>query len=262
MDATTGQVIDRTATTARNQGSDAFLDLAGEAVDQISAGLCRAYWVGSITIMDDDNGTSKTFDTIVSDAGAKKYPSTVTLNSHVFESALLTPPRGLSQSTGDIAQQTALITYQRSDVTHSSRTMGLLDSCNAHLRNLTFTLEETSSHKAQDSWRGPVSVNVDQEAGTYTIGITGRDVNSQLTATTKHTGFNKAPCGKPPADSSVTDMVTLSVTNWELDGRLDPKNPYKLAGHTHRVDTGLGMTNTLEESWSLTLKNPPKSGTS
>ena len=87
-------------------------------------------------------------------------------------------------------------------------------------------------------------------------------MESQITATKKYTAFSKAPCAKPPAPSAVISTETLSATNWELTGKLNPKNPYKLTGHASRTDTALGMTNTLNESWSLTLKHPPKSGTS
>ena len=259
MDTTADTTVDMGTTTAQGQGADAFPDMAGTAVDKLSIGLCNSYWVGSVSIVGDGSGTSKTSHPVVSDAGTKDYPSSVTLHSHMYESASLIPPRGPSQVSGDVDLPSAHIDYQRSDATSSSDVQGYLDHCGTRLRNLTFTLLETTSQKAQDAWRGQVGVDLNPGKGTYTITIPGQDLNTQANATKKYAAFSKAPCATPPAPSSVTDIVRSSVTNWEIQGKLDPKNPYKLTGNTHRTDTGLGITNTIQESWSLTLKNPPKS---
>ncbi len=247
MDTTTGSVVDKSSVTATGQGTDAFLDLAGAAVDKLSVGLCRSYWVGSISIIEDQKG---------GDTDLK-------ITSHLYESVSLVPPRSLSKSTGNASGGSAQVKYQYTWNSHSHAVTPDLDSCNGKLQSITYTSEGDATRQIQGGFDAQVGVGVDRSSGTYTISIAGGGpVYGQGTEVGKILSWSKPPCGKvnkltPPGTSGEGDAAAQVIT-----GEMDSKNPnpYKLSGdYDPPPKTSGGMTTTIHESWSLTLKNPPKS---
>ncbi len=254
-DAASGTTVDADMESAAGNDPFTLFDLAKGAVDKLSIGLCRSYWTGMVSIITHESGGS-------SKAGKSADSGTMTVTKYTYESVSLSPPKSLMSNPGDLSEPRAAYEYQARTEFHSIGTLFLLDSCKGALQNIAYTNEGTLKISQQDTWRDTIGVAVNRSTGKYVIHLNGHDVPTQQIATSRASNFSKKPCGKveqhPPAFTSGLSQIAGA----ELSGEVDPKNPYKLEGKPpeKKYEDEAG-TITVNESWSLTLRNPRRSGT-